>query len=92
MSKKRYSKSFKHEAVKRAIQGDGSIAELALELGVNSNSLYNWVSQYRGEVLSDIRSLSPEQELVELRKENARLKEEREILKKAATYFAKNQR
>jgi transposase len=91
MSKNRYPKSFKLEAVKRVLQGE-SVAKLAVELGVNSNSLYNWVSQYRGEVLPTLQGLSAEQELIELRKENARLKEEREILKKAATYFAKHQR
>lgn len=92
MSRRKYSKSFKLEAVKRAIEGEKSIAELAMELGVNSNSLYTWVNQYRSEVLSDVEGLKPEQELTELRKENKRLKEERDILKKAATYFAKHQR
>lgn len=92
MSRKRYSKSFKLKAVKRAIESEQSIAELAMELGINTNSLYTWVNQYRSEVLSDVEGLTAEQELVELRKENRRLKEERDILKKAATYFAKHQR
>lgn len=92
MSRKRYSKSFKLQAVKRAIEGEQSIAELAMELGINTNSLYTWVNQYRSEVLSDVEGLTPDQELAELRKENRRLKEERDILKKAATYFAKHQR
>lgn len=91
MSNKKYTKNFKLDTVKLAICGDKSIAQTAKDLGVNPTTLYAWTSQYRGEVLSEDLSLSPEQELKQLRKENARLLQERDILKKAAAYFAKHQ-
>ena len=91
MSKK-YDKQFKLDAVRAAIAGDRSIARVAQDLGVNTQSLYTWVSKYRSEVLQSGVELSPEQELLQLRKEVEELRQEREILKKAAAYFAKNQR
>ena len=91
MSKK-YDKQFKLDAVRAAIAGDRSIARVAKDLGVNTQSLYTWVSKYRSEVLQSGVELSPEQELLQLRKEVEELRQEREILKKAAAYFAKNQR
>ena len=88
---KRYTKEFKIDAVKLALSSDKSTAEIARDLGINSNSLYNWVTKYRGQVLENSNTMTPEQELAALKKENAQLKQEREILKKAAAYFAKNQ-
>lgn len=92
MSNRKYDKSFKLDAVKTAIKGDRSIARVAVDLGLNTQTLYSWVNTYRSEVLKTGIELSPEQELKQLRKENEELRQETEILKKAAAYFAKNQR
>lgn len=91
MSNKKYTKQFKIDAVQLALSSDKSQAQVARDLGLKDNQLYNWVSQYRGDVLHDKHGLSPEQELKALKKENAQLREEKEILKKAAAYFAKHQ-
>ncbi len=92
MSKNKYDKSFRIDAVKATMAGDRSIAQVARDLGLNTQSLYSWVSKYRSEILESGVELSPEQELRQLRKEVEDLRQEREILKKAAAYFAKNQR
>jgi transposase len=91
MSNKKYSKQFKLDAVQLAISSDKSTASIAKELGINPNALYNWVSKYRSELLASDIELTPEQELKQLRKEVAELRQEKEILKKAAAYFAKHQ-
>jgi len=91
MANKKYTKEFKLDAVTLALSSPESNAQIARNLGVNEQSLYNWISLYRGEVLDNVPEMSPEQELVALKKEIAQLKQEREILKKAAAYFAKNQ-
>ena len=74
-----------------------SAAQVARELGVNKNTMYGWVKRYRekGEMLPFPGSgkLSPEDEQIrKLERENRDLREENEILKKAAAYFAKNQK
>lgn len=91
MANKKYTKEFKLDAVQLALSSNDSQAQVARNLGVNEQSLYNWVSLYRGEVLDNGAGLSSEQEVAALKKEVAQLKQEREILKKAAAYFATNQ-
>jgi len=91
MANKKCTKEFKLDAVQLALSSNDSQAQVARNLGVNEQSLYNWVSLYRGEVLDNGTDLSPEQEVAALKKEVAQFKQEREILKKAAAYFAKNQ-
>jgi len=91
MSNKKYTKQFKLDSVHLAISSEQSTASIAKELGVNLNSLYNWIARYRSELLTSEVELTPEQELKQLRKEVAELRQEKEILKKAATYFAKHQ-
>ena len=88
---KRYDKEFKTKAIKLALASSQSISQTAKELGVKETTLYSWVKNNRntyieqhGEAGKDVLD-----ELAKLRKENARLKEEREILKKAAVFFAK---
>lgn len=90
MSRK-YDQTFKHDAVKLALSSDKSQAQVARDLGVSEQALYNWISKFRSQVLSENDSLTPEQELKALRREVAQLREERDILKKAASYFAKHQ-
>ena len=89
-----YSAEFKQSAVKLALESDGPVSETARELGVNKNTLHTWISQYsRPEEGKKTRTDDPlYEELKRLKKENARLKEERDILKKAAAYFAKETR
>lgn len=94
--KQQYDQAFKQEAVKLALTGDKSIAETARSLGIKEATLYNWVYQVKSspaKVPSEEFNNSAElvNELNRLRKENARLKEEREILKKAAVFFAKEE-
>ena len=89
-----YTKEFKQEAIRLMETSDRPAAEIARELGIRRNMLYKWKEQLdiKGE-----RALSnkgrPKKEnqsqLVSLKQENKRLKEEVEILKKAAAYFAR---
>ena len=90
-----YSPQFKQDAVKLAVESDQSVAQTARDLGVNANSLYTWIKKYHHPEPSSSKGSGekhPHEELKRLRRENAQLKEERDILKKAAAYFAKNSR
>ena len=91
MKKKRrkYTQEFKEEAVKLITEQRYQISEAARNLGVNENMLGRWKRQIEG-VGEDAPGLQGgTAELNRLRKENKRLIMEREILKKAAAFFAK---
>ena len=89
--RKNYTKAFKEEAVKLITDEGYSFAEAGRNLGVNPSLISRW----KRELSEDGSEMPPGQlvamraELKELRKENKRLKMEREILKKAAAFFAK---
>ncbi len=88
-----YSSQFKQDAVKLAVESDQSVAKTARDLGVNANTLYTWITKFNQSKPSFANGTgdnNPYDELKRLRRENTRLKEERNILKKAAAYFAKN--
>jgi transposase len=87
---KKYSAEFKERAVKLAVESDQSIAQTARDLGVNENTLHTWIGTYHRAARQEqqVQDEHLYAELKRLRKENARLKEEREIRKKAAAYFA----
>lgn len=90
-----YSAEFKERAVKLAIESDQPVAQTARDLGINENTLHTWLSKYNQNGNGSSRQLDSEHlydELKRLKKENALLKEERDILKKAAAYFAVNSR
>ncbi|UTW44229.1 transposase [bacterium SCSIO 12696] len=93
---KTYTRDFKLEAVRLMEESGRSPAEIAMELGIRRNQLYKWKEQLaeKGEDAFSGRRGRPSQEnqneLSALQKENARLKEEVEILKKAAAYFARD--
>lgn len=88
-----YTKEFKLEAVRLWKSSGRPAATVARELGLRRNHLYKWQLELEthGETAfpgTGGRAHSPD-ELTRLRRENARLREERDILKKAAMYFAK---
>lgn len=88
-----YSREFKIEAIRRVIEDGIPQTHVARELGISPNTLSSW----KREFLADTEHAFPgqgkqkpdDEELTRLRRENARLKRELEILKKAAAYFAK---
>ena len=89
----KYDKSFKEEAVRLAPTSAQSISKTARDLGIKENTLYNWISKAKNatpEASAPIGSnINWAEEVNRLRKEVARLKEEREILKKFATFCVK---
>ncbi len=86
---KPYPEDFRREAVRLVRRGDRSIPELAKDLGVSSQSLRNWSTQLDvDEGKREGLSSEEREELKRLRRENKVLTEEREILKKAAAFFA----
>lgn len=92
MSSKRYPEEFKIEAVKEAVkqvtEKGYSGAEVATRLGTTTHSLYAWIKRYDPQQPKIIESNNPSAELAKLKKELQRVTEERDILKKAAVYFA----
>ena len=87
-----YTLEFKLEAV-RLVKTGQSLAVVSATLGIAGQTLHNWVKADReGQLIgAGSRPVSPEQmELARLRADNARLRMERDILKKAAAYFAKD--
>ena len=94
MGKKRRSfcKDFKLEAVKLVKKGGLSVNAAARDLGVQPTSLRRWVQQYEtdhGEGPEGALTTEEKEELRRLRRENRQLRMEREILKKATAFFAK---
>ena len=90
---KSYTAEFKESAVKLAVESKRPLAQTARELGVSKETLYGWVRQYHGKPQPD-QEAAPSEHLYEglkrLRREVSILKEERDLLKKAAAYFAKH--
>ncbi len=85
-----YSQDFKREAVKLLRTGDRAVPQLARELGVSEGSLRNWSAQLDvDEGKAEGLSSAERDELKRLRREVKVLAEEREILKKAAAFFAR---
>jgi transposase len=87
---RKYPAAFKERAVKLAVESEQPIAQTARDLGVNENTLHTWIGKYH-RVERQEKEVNDEhlyEELKRLRKENARLQEERDIVKKAAAYFA----
>jgi len=93
MGRRTFSREFKLEAVKLVTERGVAMTQAARELGIHSNLLRRWRQLYETdpkEAFPGMGQMKPEQqELVRLRKEVIRLKAERDILKKAAAYFAK---
>ena len=94
-SKAGYTAEFRASAVKLALESEQSVAETARRLGVNENTLHTWIGKY-GNPKSTEKTMKTDEhlhdELKRLRKEVARLTEERDLLKKAVAYFAREQR
>lgn len=93
MSQKRqyktYSKEFKEEAVALVIDQGYSVAEAAEAVGVNPNQIYKWKDHLEAQASGAALSDNERAELIKLRAENKRLKMEKDILKKASAFFAK---
>lgn len=92
MAKAHYAEEFKLEAVRQVTERGYSVPDVSKRLGVSIQSLYKWIKQYSPDATERV-----EEELREIKKDNLRLKaelrraqEERDILKKAAAYFARN--
>ena len=89
--RRKFTKEFKEEAVRLIAEEGYSYAEAGRNLGVNPNLLSRWKREFEGIELDPGSAVAMQAELKRLRKENKRLKMEREILKKAAAFFAKEQ-
>jgi transposase len=93
---KQYDVEFKMEAIRRLERTGESVAKVAADLGVNENTMHGWVKRYRDKSANPFPGsgkLSDEDEKIrKLEKKIRDLQEENDILKKAATYFAKNQK
>ncbi len=85
----RYPPSFKEEAVALVIEQGYSVAEAANSLGIRTNQLYDWKAKLEAEQAGEILSTDEREELKRLRKEVKNLRMEKEILKKASAFFAK---
>lgn len=94
--RKKFDKAFKEQAVLRILAEESTVADTAKELDVHYTTVRDWVKYFK----RDGESAFPgsghlkveDDEIRKLRKQLADLKEENDILKKAAAYFAKNQK
>ncbi len=87
----RYTEEFRQEAAKQVINNSYPIKEVAQRLGVHQDSLRTWVDRYKSPQEFEKQQTSND-EIKRLRAQLKRVTEERDILKKAAAYFANNQR
>jgi transposase len=89
MSGKRYTEEFKIEAVKQVTDRGYSVLDVADRLGVTTKSLYEWIKRYGDNAEQYQAAKQKEDEIRRLKADLMRVTEERDILKKAAQYFAK---
>ena len=89
-ARRSFTEEFKHDAVAMVLDDDIKIVDVARRLGIGEGTLGNWVRQERidrGERAG--LTTSEKTELAELRKENARLRMERDLLKRATAFWVK---
>ena len=95
MTRRKFSREFKREAVHLVTERGVSIAQAARDLDLHQTVLGRWVRDYEQKALDAFpghgQLSAQDEEIRRLRRENAKLKAERDILKKAAAYFAKDQ-
>ena len=90
MQRTKYAAEFKSEAIKQVVDKGHAVVDVAKRLGIPEGVLYTWVSKFKkAEVPQTIDLKAMQAELVRLKAELRRTTEERDILKKAAAYFAK---
>ena len=89
MSGKRYTDEFKIEAVRQVTDRGFKVAEVAERLGVTTHSIYAWIRKFGKPEVVRRAELDQGAEIRRLKAELRRVTEERDILKKAAAYFAK---
>lgn len=94
MQRRKFSREYKLEAVKLVREPGVTVAQAARDLDVHENVLRKWVREYGDDPSQSFPGkgqMKPEQlEIERLRREVAKLKAERDILKKAAAYFARD--
>lgn len=90
-TRRKFTPEYKAEAVELVINSGRPVAEIARDLGINEGTLGNWVNmaKKRGDFKEKPLEVDERARLKELEEENRRLKMEREVLKKAAAWFAK---
>lgn len=84
-----YTKEYKEEAVALVREQGYSVPEAAKSLGINANILYRWKEKLEEELEGKSLSIDERTELTKLRKEIKNLRMEKEILKKASAFFAR---
>ena len=99
MANKKYPQEFRDSTVQLALNSEKSVLQIGIDLGVNSKTIHNWIREYKlaNNIKIDARRSTQkstvketvDDENIRLRAENKILKQERDILKKAAAYFAK---
>ena len=85
----KHGEDFKREAVRLALSSGLTRKQVAADLGIGLSTLGKWIATYRTEERPDLPSADLLKEVEQLRRENRTLKEERDILKKATAFFAK---
>jgi len=94
MSYRKYDSDFKENAVKLVIEGGRKVPDVAKSLGIENNLLYRWKALF----LKDKNKAFPgkgnprDEEMMRLKKENANIKLERDILKKALAVFSRDEK
>jgi transposase len=95
-SRRKYDGEFKLEAVRLVTQGGRPVVEVARDLGIHENLLYNWRRKYLDDTVHAFPGKGPlkpaDEEMRRLKKELLDVKEERDILKKALAIFSKRPR
>ena len=92
--RQKFSEEFRAEAVRQCLEGERTIEQVALDLEVSCSTLHRWVQQYEAKQGDGSEGEGPlteteREELRMLRRRVRRLEQEREILKKATAFFAK---
>lgn len=92
MKKKNYTLEFKQSSAKLAAESEQTVSQTAKDLGINGNTLHTWIKKYASKPPLNAKQPATDslyEENKRLKKENALLRQERDILKKATAYFAK---
>ena len=86
----RYTEEFKRDAVSQVTERGYSVKEVSGRLGISAKSLYDWIKRYKKPESARLKETDQTRENRRLQAELVRVTEERDILKKATAYFARD--